>query len=87
MGYAEELKAMLRPLGIYDLDSGAGAAELAALGAAMDGVGAALDAAERESALSTAVDRGLAAYEAILPYTPEYLTLHDRRRAIMALPY
>jgi hypothetical protein len=85
MGYGEHLRELLRPLGIYDLTSGAGGGELTAAGAAMDDLGAALELTERESILPTAEDGGLSAYEAVLPYTPEYLTLADRRRAIMAL--
>ena len=41
MGYGEHLRELLRPLGIYDLTSGAGGGELTAAGAAMDDLGAA----------------------------------------------
>lgn len=85
MGYADYLKELLRPLGIYQLSGGAGGGELTAVGEAMDELAAALETAERESVLPTASAGGLASYESILPYTPEYGTLSDRRRAIMAL--
>ena len=36
MGYFEHLKELLYPLRLYDLESGAGRAELVALGRGMD---------------------------------------------------
>lgn len=85
MGYSDYLRNLLRPLRLYELDEGYGAAELNALGAAMDRVFAALESAETEALIPTASGAGLAGYEAILPYVPAYLTLADRRGAIMAL--
>ncbi len=85
MGYCEYIKSMLRPLGLYRLDEGLGARELEAEGDELDAVSAALDGAEREMFITTAVDAGLSLYEALLPYTPSYVTPADRRRAIMAL--
>ena len=43
MGYADYLKRMLKPLGVYRLDSGYSAAELDAVGDAFDKVSAVLD--------------------------------------------
>lgn len=83
--YAEYLKDLLRPLRCYDTDAGAGAAELDAEGAALDGICTALEETEREGLLWTAEGRGLQAYEQILPFVPSYLNLEDRRRAIAAL--
>ena len=85
MGYESYLKETLRPLRLYELEAGPGAAELSALGAAMDAAAQALSDGERESRIPSAEDAGLAGYEAILPYTPRYITLADRRRAVMAL--
>ena len=60
MGYCDYLKNLLRPLGIYDLsDRSLSASELEALGHGLDGAEAAIDYAERESALSTAEGEGL----------------------------
>ncbi len=84
MKYAEELRKILQPLGIYDL-GGASGAELDAVGAELDGVYALLIAAEREAMPLTAEDEGLAVWEALLPFVPAYLTAADRRRAIAAL--
>lgn len=85
MGYSGYLKNLLRPLRLYDLDAGCGAAELDVLGAACDAVYDALERALAEAAVPTASGAGLAGYEAILPYTPAYVTPEDRRGAIMAL--
>ena len=67
MGYCDYLKNLLRPLGIYDLsDRSLSASELEALGHGLDGAEAAIDYAERESALSTAEGEGLDRREAAL---------------------
>ena len=83
--YSGYLKDLLRPMRIYDVNSGAGAAELEALGKGMDGVFAALEAVEREMVVSTAEGTGLERYEALLPYKPVASTLEARRTAITAL--
>lgn len=83
--YGNFLKALLRPMRIYDVDSGAGAAELNALGLAMDGLFAALEETEREMVVPTAQTEGLARYEALLPYRPASPSLAERRDAIAAL--
>lgn len=85
MGYADYIKDLLRPLRVYDLDSGAGAGEIETLGEAMDGVCTALSDAEREGAAPTATGKGLSAWESALPFYPCCMTLADRRRAIMSL--
>ena len=85
MGYTEYLKDLLRPLRLYELDSGPGAAELLGIGEELDRIYSELEAAERETLLATAEDEGLAAYEAILPFTPAYENTAGRRRALEAL--
>ena len=85
MGYCDYLKALLRPLALYDLESGPGGGELQALGAVMDGVYAEFCRVERDSLLPTAEDEGLRRYEEILPYHPASPDLARRREAIMAL--
>lgn len=85
MGYAEYLKDLLRPLRLYELDSGAGGAELDCVGAALDGVCAELERALDEGIVASAWDAGLSAYEGILPFVPSYITAEDRRRAVEAL--
>ena len=84
-GY-DDLKALLAPLGLYDLSAGTrNEAELFALGAALDGVDAVLTAAEREALVPTAVGEGLTLREALLPWRPAAETLAERRAAIRAL--
>ena len=85
MGYATYLKELLRPLRLYELDSGDGAAELECEGEQLDAVFEALQTAQRESIVASAEDTGLSAYEKILPFVPAYVTDRDRRRAIEAL--
>lgn len=85
MGYAEYLKDLLRPLRLYELDSGAGGAELDCEGAALDAVCQSLERALDEGIVASARDAGLAAYEGILPFVPSYVTAEDRRRAVEAL--
>ena len=85
MDYAYELKELLRPLGIYDVTGGAGAAELDAVGAQLTDVWTFLEQAERESTPMTAESEGLDAWERMLPFSPAWLTAEDRRRAIAAL--
>lgn len=85
MDYTEELKNLLRPLGVYDVDAGVGAAELEAIGGQLTGVWTALTGAEVESSPRTAEGSGLAAWEALLPFIPVWATVADRRRAIAAL--
>lgn len=85
MGYAAYLKDLLRPMRLYELDSGDGAAELECEGEQLDAVFSALETAQRESIVASAEDTGLSAYEKILPFVPAYVTDRDRRRAIEAL--
>ena len=71
MGYSDYLRALLRPMDIYDLTpSSLSGAELEALGRGLDDLSQRLDYVERESALATAEGEGL---EEILeiPLSPE----------------
>lgn len=86
MSGCDDLKALLAPLGLYDLSAGTrNEAELFALGGALDGVDAALETAEREALVSTAVGEGLTLREVLLPWRPAAETLAERRAAIRAL--
>ena len=83
--YGEFLKKLLRPMRIYEVDTGIGAAELEALGQGLDGVYSALEDTEREAVVTTARETGLEKYEALLPYRPAAPSLAERRAAIAAL--
>ena len=85
MSYAEELKDLLRPLGVYRLEEGYGAGELTGVGAGLDGCGTELDRVEREMLLTTAQDTGLEAVESLLVRRPVTDSLERRRAALAAL--
>ena len=85
MGYVEYLRDVLRPLHIYDLDNGAGAAEIYVLGTALNGVYDELETLLREMIPVTAEDYGLDSFENMLAYKPVYANEQDRKNAIAAL--
>lgn len=79
------MAALLRPLGVYRLDTGAGRAELESAGAALDGCGGDLDLVQREMLLVTAEGEGLDKIEALLSRRPVAADLAHRRAALAAL--
>jgi hypothetical protein len=85
MGYYNYLCGLLEPLGLYDLENGAGAAELSGIGAELDRVFDVLEEHGREVISLTANGYGLENLEALFPYRPSYVTMEDRRRAVTAL--
>ena len=85
MSHADYLRELLRPLRVYELEGTANGGELEALGAALDGAGAALEEVQREMLLSTAEDWGLEAIEALLVRKPVAPSLERRREALAAL--
>ncbi len=85
MSYAQYLKELLRPLGVYRLDGGLGAGELEAEGAALDGCGAGLEDIQREMLLTTAEGDGLEQVERLLARRPVTSSLARRREALAAL--
>lgn len=85
LGYRDYLAELLRPLGLYDLENGVGAAELEVVGEKMDEVFSELELLERELLPVTAESYGILSYEELFPYRAAYITDEDRRRAVMAL--
>ena len=84
--YEAYLRELLAPLGVYDFSKGSvSGAELYALGMKLDGVGARLDAVEREILTVTAEDEGLRRREALFARRPAAVTPPERRAAIAAL--
>ena len=84
--YEGYLQALLAPLALYDLTGGRQqGGELAALGAALDGVDDRLALAEREGLLATAEGTGLERREALFQRKPAAVTPEERREAIAAL--
>ena len=85
MSYADYLKDLLRPLGIYQLDGTYNGAELDSVGLALDGVEEALERAQREMCPLTAQSEGLERYLSLLPWRPAAETAEDMGKAIAAL--
>lgn len=83
--YSDHIKQLLEPLGVYDLAIGAGAAEIDVIGEQLDAVFDRMEIMACEAVIPTAGGFGLTSYEELLPYRPAYLTLDDRRRALLAL--
>ena len=85
MSHADYLRGLLQPLRVYELVGTANGGELEALGAALDGAGAALEEIQREMLVSTAEDWGLEAIESLLARRPVAPSLDRRREALAAL--
>lgn len=85
MGYAEDLRALLRPMRIYRLEESVNGGELEAQGRALDREGQRLEELEREMLLTTAQDWGLEAVEGLLTRRPVSATPEGRRQALQAL--
>jgi len=85
MKYSDHLKSLLKPLGLYNLDSGPGADELIVQGNALDQLFSQLDILEQEAFIQTAEDFGLSLYENLLPNYPKPQTLSLRRHSVSAL--
>lgn len=83
--YSNYLKQLLEPLAIYDLELGAGAVEIEVIGERLDEIFEKMETLSAEAIPSTASSFGLECYENLLPYRPVYLSLEDRRRALLAL--
>ena len=85
MNYTEYIKDLLKPLGVYDLEEGAGAAEIRCLGNALDALDDVTGSLERESTVVTAEDFGLRMYEKLLSCAAPADVLSDRRAAVIGL--
>lgn len=85
MGYKDYLTNLLKPLYVYNLDTGKNAAELETLGNSLDDCNEAVERLDGECNVVTAETYGLSSYEEIMPYIPSYNNLKSRRNAIMAL--
>ena len=85
MGYADHLKATLKPLRLYVLDGGISAAELDSCGKELDELYEFLCKTENNMLPLTADADGLELFESMLPYIPGTGSLAERRAAVMAL--
>ena len=85
MNYAEELKRLLRPLGVYRLNGSIGGAELESIGDALDAVQEELEQLHREADLSTAEGAGLEAMASLFARRPVTEDTARLRNALAAL--
>ena len=85
MSYAECLKDLLRPMGVYRLEGTVNGAELESIGAALDAVQERLEAIHREADLTTAGNEGLALVESLFSRRPVTEDTERLRAALAAL--
>ena len=86
MGYGDYLRALLRPLGVYELAEGSySGSELDAAGTALDSCAGRLDWTEREALIATAEEDGLARRESLFARRPVDYGVALRREALLSL--
>lgn len=85
MDYTDALKNLLRPLGFYDLDTGAGADELAAIGGQMNQIYQLLLDAENNICPDASGENALALWSSLLPFVPAARTAQEYQNAVSAL--
>lgn len=85
MSYAEQLRALLRPLGVYDLNAPINGASLDVKGAALDDVHAWLEELVRETDLTTAEGWGLEMWQSLFDLRPAGADAQGLRQALQAL--
>lgn len=86
MGYSDYLQRLLEPLGVYSFAPGTlSRAELAGLGAGLDGAADALAFGEREALLMTAEGAGLDRRSSLYARQPVQASVQLRREALAAL--
>ena len=86
MSYADHLRQLLEPLGVYDLSEGTfNAGELAAVGEQLDGALERLEECQREMSLTTAETFGLESIAALLAHRPVAAGPEQLRGALAAL--
>ena len=85
MGYADYLKQMLKPLGVYKLTGGYSAAELDAVGDALDKVCAVLDAHSKGSCCTDTFGEYLKLFESLFPIVNFAPDEEDRRNNVLTL--
>ena len=85
MSYAQYLRQLLAPLGVYQVNAPFQGGELEALGQALDQAEAALDQLHRESCLATAESWGLEQVAELFRRRPPASSPQDLRAALAAL--
>ena len=85
MSYADHLRSLLAPLGVYDLHAPINGAALDVKGAALDEVEALLEELERECDLTTAEGWGLENWKSLFGLLPAAPDGEHLRRSMQAL--
>ena len=85
MSYADYLRDLLRPLGVYDLDALVNGGALDTEGAALDEVHSWLEEMERETDLICARDWGVENWQSLFDLCPASRSVEELREAIQAL--
>lgn len=85
MSYAQYLRQLLAPLGVYQLNAPFQGGELEALGDAFDQVEGALEELNREACLATAEDWGVEQAASLFRRRPPATTVKTMREALAAL--
>lgn len=85
MNHAQYLRALLSPLGVYDLEAPFNGGELEAQGLTLDGLAGWLEEVRREGGLSTMQDWGLERMTALLARRPVSNTPERLREALASL--
>ena len=85
MSYAQYLRQLLSPLGVYQMDAPFQGGELEALGDALDQLEAQLDKVHQETCLATAEDWGLEQIASLFCRRPPATTTRTMREALAAL--
>ena len=85
MSYADHLRALLAPLGVYDLNAPINGGALEVKGAALDEVETLLEEIARESDLTTAEGWGLERWKGLFGLLPAAPDTEGLRRSMQAL--
>lgn len=85
MSHGGNIKDLLAPLGVYDLEQGVGLGEIQSYGSGLDSLTSELACVEREMLITTACEHGLDQIENLLTTKPVTSDLERRRDALAAL--
>lgn len=83
MSYCEYLKNTLRPLGLYELDTGIGAAELDAEGTIFDGIDALLEDTRKNMLPADIDENGVERWATLTGFHPRGGSIEAKRESLM----
>lgn len=85
MSYGDYLKKTLKPLGIYELDSGIGALELEVEGAVLDGIQNSISDTVKNMLPATADENGINQWGRLIGIRPVGADIAAKRSSVMGL--